>query len=86
MKVRELRRLQYDPALVPVEGLEVCCEFAAPAKREGKDAAGHAFHAFALKQSGFLGECMTCSLPASSLPNGCCSPLVTVGVLPEITI
>lgn len=56
VKVKELRRLQYDPALVPVEGLEVCCEFAAPAKREGKDAAGHAFHAFALKQSGFLGE------------------------------
>lgn len=62
VKVRELRRLEYDTALVPDEGLEVCCEFAAPTKREGKDAAGHAFHAFALKQSGFLGELANCSV------------------------
>ena len=59
IKARELRRLQYNPELVPLEGLEVCCEFAAPAKREGKDAAGHAFHAFALKQAGFAGEAAT---------------------------
>lgn len=69
VKVRELRRLQYDPALVPGEGSEVCCEFAAPAKREGKDAAGHAFHAFALKQSGFVGEPHICNAPALR----CCS-------------
>ena len=55
VKVIELRRIEYDASLVPSAGLEVCSEFAAPAKLNNKDAAGHAFHAFALRQAGHVG-------------------------------
>ena len=56
VKVVELKRIAYDPALVPEEGSEICAQLAAPAKHQNKDAAGHAFHAFALRQAGHIGE------------------------------
>ena len=56
VKIVELKRIAYDCALVPSEGSEVCCELAAPAKHSNKDPAGHAFHAFALRQAGHVGE------------------------------
>ena len=55
VKVVELKRIAYDSALVPNEGSEVCCALAAPAKHSNKDPAGHAFHAFALRQAGHVG-------------------------------
>ena len=55
VKVVELKRIAYDSALIPSEGSEVCCELAAPAKHSNKDPAGHAFHAFALRQAGHVG-------------------------------
>ena len=51
-----LKRIAYDSALIPSEGSEVCCELAAPAKHSNKDPAGHAFHAFALRQAGHVGK------------------------------
>ena len=57
VKIVELKRIAYDFALVPSEGAEVCCELAAPAKHCNKDPAGHAFHAFALRQAGHVGGC-----------------------------
>ncbi|DBA66447.1 hypothetical protein WJX79_001146 [Trebouxia sp. C0005] len=56
VKVVELKRIAYDPALVPEEGSEICAQLAAPAKHQNKDAAGHAFHAFALRQAGHIDE------------------------------
>lgn len=56
VKVVELKRIAYDCTLVPSEGSEVCCELAGPAKHSNKDPAGHAFHAFALRQAGHVGE------------------------------
>ncbi|KAL3137123.1 hypothetical protein ABBQ32_006697 [Trebouxia sp. C0010 RCD-2024] len=56
VKVMELKRIAYDCSLVPSEGSEVCCELAAPAKHSNKDPAGHAFHAFALRQAGHVDE------------------------------
>ena len=44
--------LQYDADLLPESGLEVCSACAAPVKQASKDAAGHAFHALARRQSG----------------------------------
>lgn len=58
VKVVELKRIEYDPSLIPAEGSQVSCEFAAPAKLNNKDAAGHAFHAFALRQAGHVGACI----------------------------
>ena len=56
VKVVELKRIAYDAVLIPAEGSEICSEFAAPAKHINKDAAGHAFHAFALRQAGHVGK------------------------------
>ncbi len=56
VKVVELKRIAYDAALIPAEGSEICAQLAAPAKHQNKDAAGHAFHAFALRQAGHVGE------------------------------
>ena len=47
--------LEYAEGAVPLEGFAVLCSLAAPVKHAGKDAAGHLFHEFALKQSGLLG-------------------------------
>ena len=47
--------ISYDAALVPAEGQEVVSSLAAPVKHIGKDAAGQAFHLFALKQAGLYG-------------------------------
>ncbi len=47
--------LKYAEGAVPPEGFAVLCSLAAPVKHAGKDAAGHLFHEFALKQSGLLG-------------------------------
>lgn len=48
--------LQYDLELLPADGLEVCGTLAAPIKQAGKEAAGHAFNAFARRQSGLDGR------------------------------
>lgn len=47
--------LEYIEGAVPPNGSAVLCSLAAPVKHVGKDAAGHIFHDFALKQSGLLG-------------------------------
>lgn len=51
----ELLRLEYNLELVPEGGLKVLLPAAAPIKHRNKDAAGHIFHEWALKQSGFFG-------------------------------
>ena len=48
--------LQWQEGSVPACGFEVFASSAAPVKHIGKDAAGHIFHEFALRQSGFFGE------------------------------
>ena len=47
--------LEWIKSAVPPNGSAVLCSLAAPVKHIGKDAAGHIFHDFALKQSGLLG-------------------------------
>lgn len=47
--------ITYEQALVPDGGVDVCCSFAL-AQHSNKDAAGHAFHQFALLQAGVIGE------------------------------
>jgi hypothetical protein len=51
-----LLRLEYDVKLVPAGGVEIIASSAAPVKHVGKDAAGHKFHEFALRQRGVFGE------------------------------
>ena len=51
-----LLRLEYDVTLVPAGGTQVIASSAAPVKHVGKDAAGHKFHEFALRQRGVFGE------------------------------
>lgn len=46
--------IEYEQALVPDGGSDVCCSFAL-AKHANKDAAGHAFHDYALLQAGVAG-------------------------------
>lgn len=60
VKVIELKRIAYDAGLIPLDGSEICSELAAPAKHNNKDPAGHAFHAFALRQAGHVGEPQIC--------------------------
>ena len=55
---QELLRLEYDVELVPDGGQAVLLSAAAPVKLQNKDAAGHLFHEWALKQSGLLGGCL----------------------------
>eukprot|EP00891_Asterochloris_glomerata_P005900 jgi/Astpho2/5900/e_gw1.00080.75.1_t len=50
------RLLTYDGSLVPDGGSAVLCSLAGPLKLDGKDAAGHSFHLFALKQAGLHSE------------------------------
>ena len=58
--------IKYDADLVPETGLEVQSCFAAPVKVAGKDAAGHAFHALARRQSGLdKGAVPSCRLCAA---------------------
>ncbi len=52
---QELLRLEYDLELVPDGGQAVLLPAAAPVKHRNKDAAGHLFHEWALKQSGLHG-------------------------------
>jgi hypothetical protein len=47
--------LKYVEGALPPNGAVVESLLAAPVKHVGKDAAGHIFHEFALKQSGILG-------------------------------
>ena len=47
--------LKYIEGALPPNGAVVESLLAAPVKHVGKDAAGHIFHEFALKQSGLLG-------------------------------
>ena len=70
---RRASLLKFDPSLVPPDGVQVVLPCAAPLKQLGKDAAGHAFHAFARRQSGLdQGTGLTstgvtaCPLPCSS--------------------
>ena len=56
MAVKGLLFLKHDPQLVPTGGYEVLASLAAPIKNLGKDAAGHRFHEYALRQAGFFGE------------------------------
>jgi hypothetical protein len=51
-----LLRLEYDTTLVPAGGVQVIASSAALVKHVGKDAAGHKFHEFALRQRGVFGE------------------------------
>jgi len=51
-----LLRLEYDAKLIPAGGVEIIASSAAPVKHIGKDAAGHKFHEFALRQRGVFGE------------------------------
>lgn len=48
--------LEYNADLIPAGGLEIFASSAAPVKHIGKDAAGHKFHEFALRQRGVLGN------------------------------
>ena len=51
------RSLEYDISKLPAAGGEVLASNAAPAPcGRPRDAAGHAFHAFALRQAGVVGE------------------------------
>lgn len=52
-----LLRLEYAAELIPAGGCEICACLAAPVQQQGKEAAGHAFHAFARRQSGLDGVC-----------------------------
>ena len=54
--VRAPLLLCYDALLVPANGVEVLASLAAPIKNIGKDAAGHWFHQFALRQNGLLSK------------------------------
>ena len=70
---RRASLLKFDPSLVPPDGVQVVLPCAAPLKQLGKDAAGHAFHAFARRQSGLdQGTGLTstgviaCPLPCST--------------------
>lgn len=65
---RSLLFLTYDEELAPEGGLEICASLAAPIKNIGKDAAGHRFHEFALRQSGLLGKLLGNALVA---PDAC---------------
>jgi hypothetical protein len=51
-----LLSLEYNITDVPPNGSSVLCCLAAPVKHGNKDAAGHSFHEYALRQSGLLGE------------------------------
>jgi hypothetical protein len=53
---RRRRLLCYDPALVPKGGATVYGSTKGLTKAWNKDAAGHLFHLFALKQAGLFGE------------------------------
>ena len=53
---RRRRLLCYDPALVPEGGAAVYGSTKGLTKAWNKDAAGHLFHLFALKQAGLFGE------------------------------
>ena len=68
VKVVELKRIAYDATLIPAEGSEICAQLAAPAKHQNKDAAGHAFHAFALRQAGHVGELNVLRMPMPLFP------------------
>jgi hypothetical protein len=51
------RSLEYDITKLPPAGGEVLASCAAPAPcGRSRDAAGHAFHAFALRQAGVIGK------------------------------
>ena len=56
MAVKGLLSLKHDPQLIPAGGYEVLASLAAPVKNWGKDAAGHRFHEYALRQAGLFGE------------------------------
>jgi len=74
---RERLRLEYDASLVPEGGPEVCQPAAAPVKHKNKDAAGHIFHEWALKQSGVLGAARavdTCAVDERPSPTLCNCP------------
>ena len=60
--------LEYVQSAVPPNGSAVLCSLAAPVKHVGKDAAGHIFHDFALKQSGLLGALLGRFWRETSLP------------------
>jgi hypothetical protein len=51
-----LLAIEYNVDDVPPGGKAVLGALAAPVKHKNKDAAGHKFHEYALRQSGFLGE------------------------------
>ena len=56
MAVKSLRYVKYDATLVPTGGVEVVGCLAAPIKcSAAKEAAGHPFHQYALRQAGLLG-------------------------------
>lgn len=56
MKPSRSLSLEYPLDLIPVGGSEVVRGSAAPIKHENKDAAGHYFHEFALRQAGVVGK------------------------------
>lgn len=51
-----LLAIEYKVDDVPPGGKAVLGALAAPVKHKNKDAAGHKFHEYALRQSGFFGE------------------------------
>ncbi len=51
-----LLAIEYNVDGVPPGGKAVLGALAAPVKHKNKDAAGHRFHEYALRQSGFFGE------------------------------
>ena len=51
-----LLAIEYSEEDVPANGCVVLSALAAPVKHKNKDAAGHCFHDFALKQAGLYGE------------------------------
>ena len=51
--------IKHDATLVPTDGMQVYSGTCTYAKSEGKDAAGSAFHRFALLQAGLLGAVPT---------------------------
>jgi hypothetical protein len=53
---QQLLLLEYNAGLVPEGGAAVLCQLGAPVPCHGKEAAGHLFHEFALRQSGLLSE------------------------------
>ena len=56
MKPSRSLSLEYPLDLIPAGGSEVVRGSAAPIKHENKDAAGHYFHEFALRQAGVVGK------------------------------